>query len=201
MTNERDLPIVDESLRRQYRELAGERTPEHLNASILAQAGKAATPGYGRFRAWTRPLAWAATIALSVALVLELSRTSDPATSAPFETRAPAAPAQSGRTEPSAGAGGTGTAPALEFEDRDMDLLRRASEMADVTSGNNPQVGAANAELAGCNAPTRDDPDAWLTCILALEASGRMEAAANERRLLQAAHPDIELPPPLVANE
>jgi len=78
MTDERnmtDMTVgVDETVSRAYREVANESAPEHLNQAILAQARKAARPRYARLRAWTRPLAWAATVALSVAVVLEVTQ-------------------------------------------------------------------------------------------------------------------------------
>jgi hypothetical protein len=80
MSNERDESPVrtDESVARAYRNLADERAPEHLDRAVLGSAARAVRPGYARSRAWTRPLAWAATIALSVAIVLELTRTPAP---------------------------------------------------------------------------------------------------------------------------
>ena len=61
-----------------YRAFADERTPEHLNRAVLRDAAKAARPRYLRSVSWTRPLAWAATITLSVALVLEVSNLPEP---------------------------------------------------------------------------------------------------------------------------
>ncbi|MDH3337970.1 MAG: hypothetical protein OER22_14565 [Gammaproteobacteria bacterium] len=56
-----------------YRELAHERVPDHLDRAVLQAAAKAARPRYSRLRSWTRPMAWAATVMLSVALVLQIS--------------------------------------------------------------------------------------------------------------------------------
>ena len=80
MTNERDKPasIVDETVSRTYREVADERTPKHLDRAVLAEASRAARPRYARSRAWTRPLAWAATVTLTVAIVLELTQVPKP---------------------------------------------------------------------------------------------------------------------------
>lgn len=90
MTDERDksAPVVDEAVSRTYREIADERTPERLDRAILAEAARAARPRYARSRAWTRPLAWAATIVLSVAIVLELTQVPAPEDAA-FELAAP----------------------------------------------------------------------------------------------------------------
>ena len=62
-----------------YRQLAGERTPAHLDQKILQLAAShASRTDYARSINWTRPLAWAATIALCLAVTLELSRVPAP---------------------------------------------------------------------------------------------------------------------------
>ena len=78
-----------------YREIANERAPEHLNRAILKQAAGAAQPRYSRLINWTRPMAWAATAMLSVAVVLELTSVPEPQSAIPqdvntrFEGEAP----------------------------------------------------------------------------------------------------------------
>jgi hypothetical protein len=58
-----------------YRAMANERTPAALDATVLRQA-RAATSRLQRFtEIWFRPLAFVATLALSLALVLELTST------------------------------------------------------------------------------------------------------------------------------
>jgi hypothetical protein len=64
----------DAAVRRAYRDIASERTPDALDKAVLRQARKAVRPGYARSRAWTRPVAWAATVALCVAVVLDVAR-------------------------------------------------------------------------------------------------------------------------------
>ncbi len=78
---------ADAEISARYRELAQERTPEHLDKAVLRAAAEAARPRYSRLRSWTRPLAWAATVVLSVALVLEVSKLPTP-DSAVFEAPA-----------------------------------------------------------------------------------------------------------------
>lgn len=58
-----------------YRGLATERTPTALDATVLAMASREARTRYGLARAWIRPVAWAATIGLTVAIVLEVTQT------------------------------------------------------------------------------------------------------------------------------
>ena len=77
MTEDRIRPEsdgeVDSLVTRTYREVASELTPEHLNRAVMKQAADAARPRYLRSVSWTRPMAWAATVTLCVALVLEVT--------------------------------------------------------------------------------------------------------------------------------
>jgi len=74
MTNERDKEGMDTRVSETYRELSAPRVPDHLNQTILRMAANK-SPGKGNllFAAWVKPLTLAATIALSLAIVLELT--------------------------------------------------------------------------------------------------------------------------------
>ena len=83
MTNERQHPDsaaeTDKVVSDTYQQLSRESAPDHLNAKVLQQAASvAARPRYSRSMMWTRPLAWAATIALCLAIVLEVTRIPTP---------------------------------------------------------------------------------------------------------------------------
>ena len=72
MSNDRHQ---DERVSAAYRSLADEKTPQHLDRKILQMAAaQAKRPSYSRWMAWSRPLAWAATITLCLAITLELAR-------------------------------------------------------------------------------------------------------------------------------
>jgi len=60
-----------------YREMASEETPAELDRKVLAMAVAEARAANRLPRSWFRPLAWAATIALSFAFVLEMSQVDD----------------------------------------------------------------------------------------------------------------------------
>lgn len=81
MNQQRDnnLPSAgsDPLVSAEYRASAMERTPAALDAMVLKKARAAAkNSGFGSFTAfWFRPLAFIATLSLSLALVLELTRT------------------------------------------------------------------------------------------------------------------------------
>ncbi len=77
MNNERDKQAMDDLVSATYREHSAERAPEHLNQKILAMAAE----GSGRsknlrplFGPWSRSLGLAATIALSFAIVHEVTQ-------------------------------------------------------------------------------------------------------------------------------
>ena len=127
MTDERDKPasIVDETVSRTYREVADERTPEHLDRAVLAEASRAARPRYARSRAWTRPLAWAATITLTVAIVLELTQVPEPE-DAFFEQQTPALDDAADPAAGTAAAPAEAEAPASNAPGRSGDVLPRA---------------------------------------------------------------------------
>ena len=64
----------DPRVSRTYRDLATETSPPGLDEAILKMAAGNAPTRYGLARGWLRPVAWAATIGLSLALVLEVSQ-------------------------------------------------------------------------------------------------------------------------------
>ena len=70
--------LVDPEVSALYRELATERTPERLDRAVLKAA--AVRPEPKPWPRWTRPAAWAATIGLSLAIVLEQTVLNPPST-------------------------------------------------------------------------------------------------------------------------
>jgi len=70
--NDKDPRVADV-----YRDIASEETPAELDRKVLAMAAAEARVAHGFPRTWFRPLAWAATIALSFAFVLEMSQVDD----------------------------------------------------------------------------------------------------------------------------
>ena len=78
MTNERITPdpgaASDERVAAAYRDLANERAPDELNAAVLRKAAQAARPRYQRSILWTRPVAWAAVVAISLAITLQVTQ-------------------------------------------------------------------------------------------------------------------------------
>ena len=77
MTEERSNNVTDPLVSRTYRESANETAPEALDDAVLRKATQAATPNawdrYSKSIHWLRPMAWAATVALSLAIVIEVT--------------------------------------------------------------------------------------------------------------------------------
>ena len=71
---------IDPRVSEAYRSIATETTPSELDREVLSMAAGSARSRYGLARAWIRPVAWAATIGLSLAFVLEMAQVRDVAT-------------------------------------------------------------------------------------------------------------------------
>ena len=74
MTNDRDNTTADPSVSATYRQLADERAPAGLDEKVLHRAAAAPRISSGIGRAWMKPVAWAATIGLRLAIVLEMTQ-------------------------------------------------------------------------------------------------------------------------------
>ena len=65
---------ADPAVSAAYRAAATERAPEHLDRAVLKEAAMTAATGSKIRARWFRPLAFAATVGLSLAVVLEISQ-------------------------------------------------------------------------------------------------------------------------------
>ncbi len=123
MTTERNGEPMDELVSSTYQEHSAERAPEHLNRKILSMAAAANSAKRRNgvlpktwAKTWTIPLAWAATVGISLAIVLEV-------TQIPGEHPDVSTPAVESLHE--------------EFEPRNADLLEDARDHAARQSGSN----------------------------------------------------------------
>ena len=171
MKDKRQQPHRDPLVTKHYRAMSTEESPERLDKAILTQANAVARPGYARLRMWSRPLGWAVTIALSIALVLQLTRAPE----------APVSPEVLG-PEPTTDA----SSDADELVPLDSGLLQEAEDMARMQSGPQQQP---EPEIAYCDGEARSTRSAWLECIDKLESEGRMVEAEVERRAFELAFP------------
>lgn len=89
MSNERDIP-KDPAVSATYRELATETTPDSLDKAVLREAALAAKKsGYAGIIGWTKPIAWAATIGLTLFITVQIADTPTPEIDAATEVLTP----------------------------------------------------------------------------------------------------------------
>ncbi len=209
MNSERDTRHVSEA----YRDVARETSPAQLDDKVMAMARQEARTRYGLARAWIRPVAWAATIGLSFAFILEMTY---------FSGDAPAVDAgMPARTDIDAGdaADVDAQAPAFkrapaavvaapEIKASEMPALQEAETPAeDATAGYDESLQATPSRserisrqltnsVEACDAEARKDALTWYRCVLALREQGLEDAAEAEFNALREAFPDFREPVP-----
>lgn len=218
MTNERQHPDfaaeTDETVSATYRELSREGAPNHLNEKVLQQAAeRALRPRYSRSVMWTRPLAWAATVGLCLAIVLEVTRVPTPEIVMTDDANSFL------ETEPSSvaeEAQAPAQAPLRQRAEALKDMKSQLGRSAAKQAANEPkremydtdtrQQSGAIAALAvsanridseainECPDEIRVDPVTWLACIVDLEESGDTDAALRQRDALEEAFPQFKMP-------
>ena len=219
MTNERQNPDsaaeTDETVSATYHELSREGAPNYLNERVLQQAArKALRPRYSRSIVWTRPLAWAATVGLCLAIVLEVTRVPTPETvmtedtidfleaeplTAPEEVQAPLRQqpetlkdikSQLGRSTAKQAAKESKT----EVRRRETTYDAEAGFSSVVENAASDKVEFELQDANECSDEVRADPVKWLACIADLEESGDVEATLRQREALREAFPQFEKP-------
>lgn len=154
MTDEREKLDRDSEVSRAYRLLAAETVPAHLNRQVLSMAAEDGGPevrsGFASVF-WMRPVAWAATVGLCLAIVLEVTEI----------------PVSNVENKPAAAIESLEE----EFMPKDSDTLDEARERARLQAGSNLQD---KFELAP--QPSRDDalPEASRKAAKRLPASAAM---------------------------
>lgn len=174
MTNERDMNNVDELVSATYHELADDRTPEHLDRAVLEMAaGKSPRNSAGSFwlSAWMKPVAWAATIALSLAIVLEFTEVQNDA-------------GRMGSTPPAV------ESTQDEFSPQDAQALGRAERRADSQAG--PAVAEEPAPVATSTLKSRAQ-EAEISTVAA-SAPGSNVPAAKKQLVQEDARHDTDSP-------
>lgn len=175
MTNERDKEDMDTRVSETYRELSAPRVPDHLNQTILRMAANK-SPGKGNllFAAWVKPVTLAATIALSLAIVLELTEV--PTTAVQMEV-APAVERQveSVREDESTSDDGQ-VIEELVLEDTDLAKSEAKNKMNSFAASSPaaalPAARKRADAAATCDEKSRQSADTWLDCIHKLSESG-----------------------------
>ena len=173
MTSEKETFEGDELVTETYRELGVEKAPEHLNQSILRMAAAGGKPSPARgvlFGPFMKPLAWAATIGLSLAIVLELSQVPTAA------IRPDIAPtAEMMRKE----------AAVDEVVVQDNDVLEKTENRARLQSGPSRQLDSEDD--LGRSADTHDQVE-----VFSREAKGKLDAVAAPMQSSQPESPQTE---------
>ena len=193
-----------------YQGLAKEGTPPELDRRILAMAAGKSRSRYGMARAWVRPVAWAATIGLSLAIVLEISQLKYETTpqldadnveileEALILDDTPAREDDDNRTRRESAKRSDAPAP--------VQLSVPAEEQARSRSGSEPAAAAAvqalsfdaattpekKEQVRHCDPDLRSSAETWYTCIEDLRAQGLSDAADSELILLLTEFPDFE---------
>ncbi len=72
MSEDRNNGIGDSAVSDTYRDVATERAPASLNEAVLRNAASHASKGYAHSMLWIRPLAYAATVVLSLGIVVQV---------------------------------------------------------------------------------------------------------------------------------
>ncbi len=170
-----DDGIGDPEISALYREIATERTPADLDRAVLKAA--AVRPEPRTWNRWARPAAWAATIGLSLAIVLEQTVFNAPAVIDPAELTnlpAPDGPAEANgdgaftdsasattlRESTDERAAARERAPAISSEALaapDTGMLEQAEERARLRQDANLPAGAARLRSVAAEAFDADD--------------------------------------------
>ena len=207
MSNERRERDENSLVSAGYRDLARERTPASLDDMILRKARDAARPKYGRLRLWVRPLAWAATVAISLAIVLQVTQVPEPELplAEPPQPAPKSETTKASRAERQAPAAGRLDAEvatdADAFVPASVDALREAEDMARMRSGSVDEAALSVAREAAaplektaepryCDDEARATAESWAECIERLEADGKAVEARAERLVFEHTHPD-----------
>jgi hypothetical protein len=221
MTTEQDNKRVSDA----YREVANEVTPAELDARILASAARDARSRYGLARAWVRPVAWAATIGLSLAFMLELTWFADAPPEVPAEkvaapedrarqdaevmkakqedarTRAIARQAESQSLAAPASSGAEPKRASAELDQdapatEEASLFRQAEQQARGQTESALSYAASKDRDHACDDRARATAESWYRCIRDLREQGLVGDAAAELEALLGVFPDFREPPP-----
>jgi len=205
-----------------YRELATEKSPPELDATVLKMAAGDVRTRYGLARGWLRPVAWAATIGLSLAFVLEISQYTDvPATPELAAERLEAAkskdedlasqelqkrsdvpaPAKAlaPRIEGASPAAMENAALIQDFETDSASVLQEAEEQMRMHTSEARSAAsfAEKKEWTGhCDADARASAESWYECIERLRDERLIDAARQELDALLVEFPDFREPAP-----
>lgn len=187
---------LERGLSAAYRDLADETAPARLDARILAEAAR--TTGKPRRRpwrdAWFRPLAFAATFGLSLALILQFSDSGllGPTPQEPAANGILVAPDENPMRDAAAV-----TAERIRRLEAEATAPSPGTAVPATPMSPTASPGEPNTRLDGddrCSESQRADTGSWWRCIEDLEQRGLSGAAEAELQALLAAHPGFSAP-------
>lgn len=176
---------TDENTRALYRAVSVESAPPHLNNAVLELATREARrhPWFAYFVPWLRPAALAATVGLSLAVLLEVDEVSNVPSSVPKD--------DTGSTTPSAVLD--------DFASAAADSSSRIREIGETAVERNlPGEPSADADTGSeadarrfCDPEQSSAAESWQRCIELLLADGRTSEADAELARFREAYPDV----------
>ena len=184
--------IDDERVSQAYHALAVEESPASVDRQILDAARMTNTgPGSGRrFERWLRPVTVAATIGLSLAVILEFSETTEGPVYGVTPTEESAALPSNVFEE-------AGNQAAAEIERLGTGMSSSSStSVQEPSQVSGPRVDESTRlpDDAGCEADQRATPSLWWACIEDLEQRGLTSVAEQELQALLRTYPGITRP-------
>lgn len=197
--DEETMREIDPQLSAEYRASADEITPPGLDRAVLEHAARAVRRDHASAwrNTWYRPVAFAATLGLSLALILELT---DPSNVDPLTVTGE----QHGGALSPPGAGGRFDEAVSETVEqiRDAEAEAEASVMAAPALSDPASESAAEEpgersllpDKERCSDEERADAATWWRCIQELEEQGLTEAAEAELQALLKSFPGFTVP-------
>ena len=193
-----------------YHEMASEKTSAELDRKVLSMAAAEAGAAGGVPRTWFRPLAWAATVALSFALVLEISQVDDAPTPR-VDTDLAEVLEESPRAVDTVGKQKDEGRVRQQLNKRSSDAP--ASMKVTITPAlppapaadaleNTPAMESSSVAVFAekkeqpddCDSDARASAQTWYQCVKDLRDAGQTEPAKRELEALLAEFPDFREP-------
>ena len=199
----------DEQLSDAYRELSTEQTSARLDEKILDMA-RTPSPKKSLSRLLAiKPLAWTATVVLTVSVVYQLQQQEVMDTmifeeEVAVDMAEPAAVAPTPEADSPTATDMSSFAPAAGARSKlqEVEAMMIEQDAAD-TSLQQPAERGLSVELGGmrraapeprfCDEAEIADASSWYQCILRLEEEGRLDEAASERTKLFSEYPDFQV--------
>lgn len=182
---------IDAEVAKAYRELAQESAPARADLAIWQEARNAVAGGSGlsRINAWLRPLIFVATVAVTLALMVQL--TNAPQLDLPHADETVVAPFWTDALQNAA----KQTAEQIRQLDQGQGMsMPPAASMAPAATANPGEQATLLPSEQQCDDEARATSGTWWQCVRKLEQRGLPEAAERELQALLQAFPQFSAP-------